>query len=326
VTGQTDELRQLREALKILDTLPQERQLREAVNILDTLSQEEYEASLEEVLGDSSRSQDDRLWRVGRLVGITVKVPFAKTPTPINDPRESKTGARRAWDLAPELLERPAKDLWQYRLISELLSDRELRARTDLGPDPGWMAGYVIYSLSSSGSVPDDLADRLREILHVDAGAAKIAAQHIRERTTATIPSSEEMTGWLWADLGAQLCSPWHVATAMNTMQNERGFWKCMTTSAARFMCGDRKLRAAIEESAGMGGVAKGVFSPQAMIGAGSAEAINALNNTVPWMNPSTAIVTTGFLIIVGNVGLNGFCDWVSQYVSVVPETPSIES
>ena len=58
----------------------------------------------------------------------------------------------------------------------------------------------------------------------------------------------------------------------------------------------------------------------------GSAETANALNNTVPWMNSSTAIVTTGFLIIVGSVGLNGFTDSASQYVGAVPETPNIES
>jgi hypothetical protein len=76
--------------------------------------------------------------------------------------------------------------------------------------------------LSRSGNVPDDLTDRLREILHVDVGAARIAAQHIRERTTATIPASEEVAGWLWADLGTQLRSPWHVAIAMNNRRCAR--------------------------------------------------------------------------------------------------------
>jgi hypothetical protein len=310
VAGDTDELQQLRQA----------------IGILDTLSQEEYGATIAEVLSDSSCSQEDRLWRVGRLVGITVKKPFAKDPTPIDDPSQSKTGARRVWALDPESLERPAEDLWQYRLVSGLLSDRSLRGWTYLGPDPNMMAGYVIHSLSSSGKVPDDLASRLQQMLHVDAGVAESAAQHISQRTTITTPTLEEMTDWLWADLSTQLQSPWHVAVALNEMQNERGFWRCMAKSAARFMCGDQRFQAAIEESARTGGIARGMLSPQAMIGASSVEAANALNNTVPWMNPSTAIVTTGFLIIIGNVGLSGFCDWVAQYVSVAPETPDIES
>lgn len=304
-------------------------QLRAAIEDLETLSMDEYGVSLTELLADSSRRQEERLWRLGRLVGVAVKEPFATSTEILSS--KSETGARRAWELDPqlrehpELFQRPAEDLWQYELVAELLSDRDLRSSTWLGPDPGSEAWAFITISNVSGKFPDDLADRLQSNLHVDVNAAEVAAQHIQQHIETKVPTVEEMTDWLWEDLGAQLQSPWNVAIAMLEMINERGFWRCMAKSAAKFMCGDRRLQEAVQKSASTGGVAGGTLSPQALIGAGSLAASDALTNVVPWMNTSTAIVTTGFLIILGNVGLNGFCDWVAQYDIIEPERVGIE-
>ena len=300
-------------------------QLFKAFQELDKLSKDEYGASLSEVLGDPSRLQEDRLWRVGRLIGITVKAPFADKPVRIN-PSTSVTGAQRAWNLNLARLDSKAEGLWQYKLISGLLADRDLRRFTWLGPDPAWAADYLISNLTDNGHLPDDLPQRLQSSLQVSMDAAEAAASDIRHRAETITPTPAQMTDWLWLDLSAELQSPLHVGFAMQEMHNERGFWRSMAVSSAKYICGDKKLQSAIEQSASSGGLATGVLSPQSMIGAGSVAAADALGNTVPWLSPSGTIVTVGFLVIIGNVGVNGFCDWVAQYVRAKTESPTIDS
>jgi hypothetical protein len=302
----------------------QQGQLLKAFQELDNLSKDEYGASLSEVLADPTRVQEDRLWRVGRLIGITVKEPFAE-PAAIK-PGTSATSARRAWNLDLAKLDSESTGLWQYRLISGLLADRDLRRVTWLGPDPAWVADSIISYLTGNGQLPDDLPQRLQSSLEISMDAAEAAASHIYQRAKTITPTSAQMTDWLWSDLGAELQSPLHVGYAMQEMQHERGFWKSMAVSASKFICGDKKLQSAIEKSASSGGLASGALSPQSMIGAGSVAAADALGNTVPWLSPSGTIVTVGFLVIIGNVGANGFCDWVAQYVQPKTENPEIES
>ncbi|MFC6086081.1 hypothetical protein [Sphaerisporangium aureirubrum] len=129
-----------------------------ALGHLEELAREEYGATLNELLDDDEpvegggpasggdlvgggewphsgvRGSRDALWRIGRLVGITVKEPFARV-SDIGD-RPSQTGARRAWDLEPACLGRPRPEWWQYRLITGFLAV-ETRSDFDWLPPEG---------------------------------------------------------------------------------------------------------------------------------------------------------------------------------------------
>lgn len=300
------------------------RQLSAAVKHLERLSKAEYDASLVEVLKDRSRVREDRLWRVGRLIGITVKEPFA-TPVSI-DPRMSTTGARRGWNLDPDSFANPSRESWQYQVLAGLLIDRDLRRDTWLGPSPDWASEMIILSAADSGSLPDDLAARLESMLHIEPMAAEGAAQHIIQHGRTAVPTSDEMTNLLWSEVMLQLQSPWHVAVGLQEMNSERGLWKCMGKSAAKYLCGDKKLQAALDHSARAADLPAGALSPQSIIGAGSVAAADALSNALPWLDSGGHVVAVGFLIIIGNIGLNGYCDWVHEYVSAKQEGADIES
>jgi len=71
-------------------------QLERAFLSLEELAFAESGQTLDDLLAETSRSQDEKLWRIGRLMGITIKEPFAY-PTEI-DPATSETGARRGWN------------------------------------------------------------------------------------------------------------------------------------------------------------------------------------------------------------------------------------
>src|SRR5437588_8101445 len=72
-------------------------QIQEGLEVLKSLAQEEYHEDLDSIMADTSRTQEERLLRVGRLVGVVLKKPFA-TAVPIN-PATSHTGAYQGWQL-----------------------------------------------------------------------------------------------------------------------------------------------------------------------------------------------------------------------------------
>ncbi len=115
--------------------------LRVAWAQLSELARSEYGEGLDELLvhDDPVRSGEydldtmalrdshDAFWRIGRLMGITIKEPFA-TPQARTD-QESQTDALRVWNLDPRILDVERPDLWQYNLISDFLTKVE-RVRT----------------------------------------------------------------------------------------------------------------------------------------------------------------------------------------------------
>jgi hypothetical protein len=275
---------------------------------LESLSRDEYGIPLAEVLTDPTRPQVDRLWRIGRLGGIVVKEPFAK-PTARTDEIRSLTGARRAWHLDPEKTANPPTDAWQYLLLRELIDDRELREWEWLGPTPTWTA-----TILADRPVPEDLDRRIAESLHLRVTDVQRVAARIRDLAGPNGLPAGQLAELLWDELGGALQSPWHVMTALQEMQNERGLWRCMLHSAGKYICGDAKLRAAIEESSRAGSV--GVLpNPQALLGGGAVTAANMLADAVPWLGTSGALVAGAMLIVIGSVGLDGFCGWLRTEV-----------
>ena len=277
--------------------------LADAVGRLDYLSWAEYGVSLVDVLGDPAHTQTDRLWRLGRLAGIAVKEPFAR-PLQIKA-SQSATGARWAWELDPKVTANPPTNTWQFLLLASLIDDRELREWEWLGPTPTWTATTL-----ADRPLPEDLERQLADSLQLDVADVQQAARRIRDLSGPTGLPAEQLADVLRRDLGGALGSQRHVMIALREMQSERGLWRCMAHSAGKYICGDAKLRAAVEEATPAGSVGP-VTNPRTLLGAGAASAGNALADVVPWLNASSTLVVTAFLIVIGSVGIDGFCDWI---------------
>jgi len=96
------------------------KQMQEGLAVLNSLAQEEYHEDLDSILADTARTQEERLLRVGRLVGVVLKQPFA-SPVPIVDPATSYTGAYRGWALDEGAFDTPEKQTtWQYEVLEAL--------------------------------------------------------------------------------------------------------------------------------------------------------------------------------------------------------------
>jgi hypothetical protein len=98
-------------------------ELEKALQQLDTLAQDEYHESLQKVITAPGDSDERRLLRIGRLLGVILKEPFAVSETR-NTP-SSITRAYRSWSLEPrETFEATeAQSCWQYRALEALRSD-----------------------------------------------------------------------------------------------------------------------------------------------------------------------------------------------------------
>jgi len=98
----------------------------EAVHKLDTLAQEEYRSPLAQVVGRQDHDRETRLLRVGRLIGVMLKQPFATTQ--LLDTASPFSQAYRSWELNPETaFEDPeARNTWQYHTLEELRRDPDV--------------------------------------------------------------------------------------------------------------------------------------------------------------------------------------------------------
>lgn len=92
--------------------------------VLNDLAEQEYGQDLDSVLTETTRTQDERLVRVGRLLGVVLKEPFAVPGSP---PMKSETGARRAWQVPNDdytvfdtVLDVTGKHPWQYNVLEVL--------------------------------------------------------------------------------------------------------------------------------------------------------------------------------------------------------------
>src|ERR1043166_7367594 len=92
-------------------------ELKQGLKQLDQLSEADYHQPLSDVI--AAKNPEEVFKRVGRLVGVTIKEPFAKPKTLPTPSRETRS--YRAWVLEPERLESSAaKSTWQYRTLEAL--------------------------------------------------------------------------------------------------------------------------------------------------------------------------------------------------------------
>jgi hypothetical protein len=116
----------------------------EGVGTLSALSRDDYRMDLRELLSDPERTDEERLMRVGRLMGVALKQPFSSSH-PL-DPSLSRTGAFRAWDLRDDLLQNPlAPTTWQYALMDKLKNEDGHTSVESLAWSAFHEAGFFYY-------------------------------------------------------------------------------------------------------------------------------------------------------------------------------------
>jgi hypothetical protein len=302
----------------------QQDQIKKGLTELEQLAIGEYGMPLEAILADEERDEYDRLWRVGRLMGIVLKEPFAESES-LKDPSLSATGASRAWILDEKSFDLSEKQrTWQYKVLTAVATDGDLKNQVYLGPQASEIASWIIEDFSGPGSYKDSkaLTSMLQGNFGSDVDKANKVAQQILEdyRTAGNYLKPETLTQLLQEQFSTEI-----VRTAAQEMQSERGFFRCLAISAHKYLCKSEKFRKELRESLEQSG-GSGIFSsPQALIGAGSVVLANALIDAVPWLLVAHQPLIVGFLILIGSVTLDGFCLWVTDYI-LPKEVPDVES
>ena len=129
-----------------------EAQLEEGFTELQKLAKGDYHQSLEEVLSD----HDERtaFMRLGRLIGVSLKQPFA-TPMPMRSVEDSRSPSYRGWELARDRFRRPdVQQTWQYRTLEALLHEapdgRRFASVEQLADDAHYERGFFTYLARSA--------------------------------------------------------------------------------------------------------------------------------------------------------------------------------
>ncbi|MFF2145774.1 hypothetical protein [Kitasatospora sp. NPDC058190] len=223
---------------------------------LNRLATDEYGLSLHDLLEAPEHGRElgleDRLWRIGRILGVLVKEPFSHPPRVITDPQESLTGARRAWDLREKAFDNiENRQRPEYKVLVELIKDPQRRIDLGLGPYP------------EQALDPEEVCAEVR-----------------------------------WA---------------ARSMANERGFFRPMALSVGTHLCSDDAARSKVGDSIRL---VKAGYLPHAetVIGAEMLSAVNEAATNVPLLGPNPTL-TTGFILLIGILGLDGFCTWLNEYV-----------
>lgn len=89
---------------------------------LELLADAEYRQSLESVLSDPDAERS--AVRIGRLVGVMLKEPFAQS-VQLDQPSH-RTSAYRAWNLRDEKEFKQRQGTWQYRALDQIRTDLSL--------------------------------------------------------------------------------------------------------------------------------------------------------------------------------------------------------
>jgi hypothetical protein len=142
---------------------------------LDELAKKEYRQSVYEV---AAAGNDAVMTRVGRLIGVMLKEPFA-TPTQRTEPSEV-TRAYRNWELREHLdySDPGLQRTWQYKTLLAIVQDQSFRAESNWFPnsveslvtDAQFERGFFSY-----------LARSTRHYLCNDAAARKDLQKRVDE-------------------------------------------------------------------------------------------------------------------------------------------------
>ena len=120
------------------------KQLAEGLRQLQQLSEGDYHQPLETILSDPDEKV--AFARLGRLIGVSLKQPFA-TPTKIRI-EDSRSRSYRGWELALESFQRPnVQKTWQYHTLEAILREnpRDNRKVENLAQDAHHERGFFSY-------------------------------------------------------------------------------------------------------------------------------------------------------------------------------------
>jgi hypothetical protein len=158
-------------------------QFEEGFTELQKLSRGDYHQSLEEVLSD----QDEKavFMRLGRLIGVSLKQPFA-TPKPLRSIEDSRSHSYRGWELIPDSFRRSeVQQTWQYRTLAAILQEapdgRRFASVEELAVDAHYERGFFGYLARSAHKyICGDPAIRKEIDKHVRAAKkAGVSTKHL---------------------------------------------------------------------------------------------------------------------------------------------------
>ncbi|WP_406340335.1 hypothetical protein [Streptomyces sp. NBC_00648] len=213
--------------------------LAQAIKDLEGLAQAEYGMTLDELFADDTpvkgrttaenrgvRETRDAVWRVGRLVGITVKEPFADPVDPRVRPHSqtpelrnwsSQTGASRAWVLTPP--EAPRPELWQYRLLQGFLREEKPIGELDwlpprMEPEVARVAMFLREAQSERGLFRAITLGARRYLCKNDtevgaAVASAVGAPAVKGRITVAPAQTLAQGGFQSAAQAMAIAVPW---------------------------------------------------------------------------------------------------------------------
>jgi hypothetical protein len=212
-----------------------EAEIAESLARLDSLAVDEYRMPLSDVIADEDATRSAA--RLGRLVGILLKEPFA-VPTPRDKP-SGVTGAYRSWLLVGEdaFNDPERQETWQYKTLEKVRSD-----------------------------------------------------------LVSEYPFFEDWNVWEFADYAG----------------TERAFFGFFARAARRYICEKAETKRAVDEALRASAVGKGAPLP-AMIGA---DLVYHLSQ-IQFLGATDITLIAGLSVILGRIGLDGFCDWSTKYIQV---------
>jgi hypothetical protein len=130
------------------------KELKQGLQKLNRLAKADYHKPLTVVA--SAKNPKTVFDRVGRLVGVTLKEPFAK---PKKLARRSRvTRSYREWNLVPNRLSKPrVQSKWQYRTLEALLLEQPKTGKHPVS-SVGELADYAYYERAFFGLLAQSAA------------------------------------------------------------------------------------------------------------------------------------------------------------------------
>ena len=123
-------------------------QLAEGLRQLQELSEGDYHQPLETVLSDPNEKK--AFERIGRLIGVSLKQPFA-TPRPIRSLEDSRTRSHRGWELQVDSFQRSGiQHTWQYQTLDAIRREAGFDSVEQLARDAHYERGFFSYLARSA--------------------------------------------------------------------------------------------------------------------------------------------------------------------------------
>jgi hypothetical protein len=174
-----------------------EQEFTDALKSLDELSEKEYQAGMSFITAAAAQAPNETLGRLGRLVGVLMKEPFAE---PVDRQCPSQyTGALRSWELRPreQLALSVIEQSWQYRTLEALRTDPEIVRALGWAPsdvydviqDAHYERGFFGYlSISIRKYICGD--KQFRDEINDQVDAAKKSGLNVRRLTPENVVAS----------------------------------------------------------------------------------------------------------------------------------------